>query len=275
MRWKNRRRSQNIDDRRGQRRAGGKVGLGGLLVAVAAGYFFGIDPAMVITLLEGQSTVSTSAPAAPTERSEFVSVILADTEDVWADLAPKAGIRYQDPTLVMFTGSTPTQCGQGQSAMGPFYCSLDQSVYIDLGFFDTLARQLGAPGDFAQAYVIAHEVGHHVQNLQGTLGKVRQAKQRLSSSEGNALQVAVELQADCYAGLWAKVANDRYQMLDGDDLAEAMLAAHKIGDDTLAKNAGRAVVPESFTHGSSEQRKAWFLRGFQVGTVESCNTFSG
>jgi len=206
--------------------------------------------------------------------AKFVSTVLADTEDVWGEVFSKGGGTYRNPKLVLFRGATPTACGQGQSAMGPFYCPADQKVYIDLGFYETLQKQLGAPGDFAQAYVIAHEVGHHVQNLLGISAKVQEARSRASATEGNALSVRLELQADCFAGVWAYHANNARQLLEEGDVAEAMNAAAKIGDDALQRGAGRAVVPESFTHGSSAQRQRWFSTGLREGTVRACDTFN-
>jgi predicted metalloprotease len=204
----------------------------------------------------------------------FVGTVLADTEDVWKDVFAKGGATYQEPTLVLFRGSTPTACGQGQAAMGPFYCPGDHKVYIDLGFYETLRSQLGAPGDFAQAYVIAHEVGHHVQNLLGISGKMEQMRGRVSKTEYNALSVRLELQADCFAGVWAHHANNARQLLEQGDVEEAMNAAARIGDDALQRSSGGAIVPESFTHGSSAQRQRWFANGLKNGSVKGCDTFA-
>jgi predicted metalloprotease len=203
-----------------------------------------------------------------------VSTVLADTEDVWTQLFQQGGATYHPPKLVLFRGATPTACGTGQSAMGPFYCPSDQKVYIDLGFYDTLRTRLGAPGEFAQAYVIAHEVGHHVQDELGITRKVEAARSRMSQTQANAISVRVELQADCFAGLWAKRSQQGKQWLDPGDIESAMNAAAKIGDDALQRSAGRSVVPESFTHGSSAQRQRWFNQGYQGGTVKGCDTFS-
>ena len=200
--------------------------------------------------------------------------MLADTEDVWTDVFSKGGATYAKPGLVLFSGSTDTQCGQGQSAMGPFYCPGDRKVYIDLAFYQTLKNRLGAPGDFAQAYVIAHEVGHHVQNLLGISGKMDQMRQRVSKAEYNALSVRLELQADCFAGVWANHAQSARQILEAGDVEEAMNAAAKIGDDALQRAGGGAVVPESFTHGTSAQRQHWFDMGLKNGSVKRCDTFS-
>ena len=204
----------------------------------------------------------------------FVSTVLADTEDVWKDVFAKNGGTYKDPPLVLFRGATQTACGQGQAAMGPFYCPADQKVYIDLGFYETLKKRLGAPGDFAQAYVIAHEVGHHVQNLLGISGKMDQMRGRVSKAEYNALSVRLELQADCLAGVWANHAQNARQILEQGDVEEAMNAAAKIGDDALQRSGSGAVVPESFTHGTSAQRQRWFNNGLQNGSLKACDTFS-
>jgi predicted metalloprotease len=206
---------------------------------------------------------------------KFVSTVLADTEDVWKDVFAKGGATYKEPRLVLFRGRTGTGgCGTGESTMGPFYCPADQKVYIDLAFYETLTKQLGAPGDFAQAYVIAHEVGHHVQNLLGISGKADQMRSRASKSEGNAISVRLELQADCFAGVWANRAQSQRQILQQGDVEEAMNAAAKIGDDALQRASGGAVVPESFTHGTSAQRQRWFDTGLKTGSVKACDTFS-
>ena len=205
--------------------------------------------------------------------ARFVSVVLGDTEDVWTDLFQKNGQTYRKPKLVLFRGSEPTACGTGQSAMGPFYCPGDQKVYIDLSFYETMRTRLGAPGDFAQAYVIAHEVGHHVQNLMGITGKVDAMRGRGSEAQQNALSVRVELQADCFAGVWANHANQARQILEQGDVEEALNAATQIGDDALQRKSRGVVQPESFTHGSSEQRVRWFRRGIETGSVQQCNTF--
>jgi predicted metalloprotease len=200
--------------------------------------------------------------------------VLADTEDVWTEVFAKSGKTYEKPHLVLFRGATVTGCGQGESAMGPFYCPADHKVYIDLGFYETLKNQLGAPGDFAQAYVIAHEVGHHVQNLMGISAKMEQMRSKVSTTQYNALSVRLELQADCLAGVWANHAQAARQLLDAGDVAEAMNAAAKIGDDALQGAGGGRVVPESFTHGNSAQRQLWFDAGLQTGTVKNCDTFA-
>jgi predicted metalloprotease len=290
MKWEGNRESDNVEDRRGDGGGGGgfgglpiggrSVGLGTIVVALVAGWIFGINPLTLIGALSGgggapvvQQQSATRAPPADDRTTHFVRAVLADTEDVWTDIFKQSGSAYQAPTLVLFTGQTQTACGRGQSAMGPFYCPGDRKVYIDLGFFDTLKRQLGAPGEFAQAYVISHEVGHHVQNLLGISGKVDAMRGRLSEADANALSVRVELQADCFAGVWANHAQASRQILENGDIQSAMNAAQKIGDDALQRSAGRAVVPDSFTHGTSAQRQRWFSNGIQSGSIKSCDTF--
>lgn len=287
MRWKGGRRSENIQDNRGHSsspRGGLPLGLltskGGLIILVIAGVavFMGADPRMVLSLLSGsgQTVQTTQAPITPEQQelADFVSVVLADTEDTWRPLFQSQGLTYQEPTLVLFSGSVDSACGFAQAAMGPFYCPADRMVYIDLGFFRELRERHKAPGDFAQAYVIAHEVGHHVQGLLGTLGSVQQQKQNVGSAEANELQVRVELQADCYAGLWAHHADAARQILEHGDIDEALNAASQIGDDTLQKKGSGRVVPESFTHGSAQQRARWFKRGFEFGELKACDTFA-
>jgi uncharacterized protein len=287
MKWEGNRESDNVEDRRaggggggGGFLGGGKIGIGTIIIALAAWGIFGINPLTVIQTMGGMDSSPAQVqgpatkPPATDMQAKFVSVVLADTEDVWNDVFTKGGATYSAPKLVLFRGSTPTPCGAGQAAMGPFYCPGDQKVYIDLSFFDTLKRQLGAGGDFAQAYVVAHEIGHHVQNLLGVNEKVEQARRRLSEKENNALSVRVELQADCYAGLWAKKANETRQILQAGDVEEAMNAAAKIGDDALQRASTGNVRPDSFTHGTSAQRAKWFNIGLQTGSVKSCDTFS-
>jgi predicted metalloprotease len=288
MRWEGNRRSDNVEDRRGE--GGGRggfplggrgIGLGTVAIAVVAGWIFGINPLTVLSMLSGgpgleaPTSQQAPAPAPPAEdpQAAFVSTVLADTEDVWDAVFRQAGGEYRRPKLVLFRGAVGTACGTGQSAMGPFYCPGDQKVYIDLGFYDTLQRQLGAPGDFAQAYVIAHEVGHHVQNLMGVTAKMDEMRGRVSEARMNAMSVRVELQADCFAGIWGHHADKARQLLEQGDIEEAMNAASKIGDDALQRQAGGQVVPESFTHGTSAQRVAWFKRGLQGGNVRDCDTF--
>jgi predicted metalloprotease len=247
---------------------------------LVAGWVFGINPMTVLSLLSGggspaeiQQHAPAGRPPADDTMARFVSTVLADTEDVWRDEFKKMGSTYREPKLVLFRGGVPTACGQGQSAMGPFYCPGDQKVYIDLGFYEVMRSKLGAPGDFAQAYVIAHEVGHHVQNLLGITEKVEAARGRGSEAQQNAISVRLELQADCFAGVWANHAQAARQILEQGDVEEAMNAATQIGDDTLQRKSQGQVVPESFTHGTSAQRVTWFKRGLQTGSMNQCNTF--
>ncbi|MES2414781.1 MAG: neutral zinc metallopeptidase [Pseudomonadota bacterium] len=288
MKWEGNRESDNVEDRRGSGGGGGGFGFGGrsigigtIVIALVGGMVFGVNPLTILSMFSGGSPAQVQQQQAPAQRppaddrmAKFVSTVLADTEDVWTDVFTKGGASYVKPRLVLFRGATQTACGQGQSAMGPFYCPADQKVYIDLDFYETLTNRLGAPGEFAQAYVIAHEVGHHVQNLLGISGKMDQMRGRVSKAEYNALSVKLELQADCFAGVWAYHANNARQILEGGDIASAMNAAAKIGDDALQRSSGGAVVPESFTHGTSAQRQRWFNTGVTTGSVKSCDTFS-
>ena len=279
MRLDDQRESDYIEDRRGGGGiSGGGLGIGGIILALVVSYFTGINQMTLLGIIEQTPLAQHATPAAhppPShdKNAQFVSRVLASTEDVWTDVFRSTGRNYQKPHLVLFTGATPTACGTGQTAMGPFYCPGDQKVYIDLTFYRELKERFHAPGEFAQAYVIAHEVGHHVQNLLGIAGKVHQAQQRSSRSEANALSVRMELQADCLAGIWGKRANDMRNMLDPGDLEAALNAATAIGDDRLQQQAQGRVVPESFTHGSSAQRVRWFKRGFESGDMNQCNTF--
>jgi predicted metalloprotease len=287
MKWEDQRQSDNVEDRRDQGGGGGfaiggrHIGIGSVVIALLAGWIFGINPLTVLGLLSGGSGPAPVQQQAPAHRppagdraAAFVSTVLADTEDVWGAVFKASGGSYVQPRLVLFRGSTPTACGGGDAAMGPFYCPGDRKVYIDLGFFDTLSQRLGAPGDFAQAYVVAHEVGHHVQNLLGVTGKVDAMRGRVSQAQQNALSVRVELQADCLAGVWAFHSQKGKGWLEAGDIEEALNAAAQIGDDTLQRNARGTVVPESFTHGSSAQRVAWFKRGVSSGSVKQCDTFA-
>ena len=288
MKWEGNRESDNVEDRRDSGPSGGGgggiggrgIGIGSIAIALVASYFFGINPMTVLSLLSGGSPapqvqqVPAHKPPADDRTAKFVSTVLADTEDVWKDMFTKGGATYKDPKLVLFRGATRTACGQGQAAMGPFYCPEDQAVYIDLNFFETLKNKLGAPGEFAQAYVIAHEVGHHVQNLLGISTKMDQMRSRVSQAEYNALSVRLELQADCFAGVWANRAQESRKILEGGDIESAMNAAAKIGDDALQRAATGHVVPESFTHGTSAQRAKWFNNGLQNASVKGCDTFA-
>lgn len=280
MRLDNSRESSNIEDRRGRRmRMGGrgKIGLGTIVLALVAMYF-GIDPGVVLQNAtsppDDSSYTSGSTPSA-TPETRFVSKVLADTEDAWAAIFQQKGWgHYQQPKLVLFNGATPTACGTGQSAMGPFYCPGDSKVYLDLSFFKQMAQQLNSPGDFAQAYVIAHEVAHHVQHLLGVTDQVDQARRRGGAVAANQLSVRVELQADCMAGVWAHHSDTQRNTLEQGDIEEALNAASAIGDDRLQQQSQGYVVPDSFTHGSSAQRMRWFSRGFKSGDTAQCDTFS-
>ncbi len=290
MKWEGNRESDNVEDVRGNNSDNGRGLFGGgfkigtIVIAILVSYFFNINPMTVINLLNGMGSTNTTIeknntptskkPPVSDHLAKFASVILADTEDVWGSVYQQNGKVYPRPKLRIFSGTTPTACGRGQSAMGPFYCPGDQKIYIDLAFYETLHNQLGAPGEFAQAYVIAHEVGHHVQHVQGISTKVDQMRRRVSEKDANALSVRLELQADCYAGLWAKKANETRQILQTGDIESAMNAAAKIGDDALQRTAKGEVRPDSFTHGSSEQRMYWFNVGLQTGSVQSCDTFA-
>lgn len=279
MRWRDGRRSGNVEDRRGLS-AGTAVKGGGIGVIVMAliAIAFGVDPSFILQQLDSGSATSASQQqgsiGAPNdEMGEFVSVVLADTEDTWNPLFRELGQNYQEPRLVLFSDAVQSACGFQQSAVGPFYCPADKQVYLDLTFFRDLDKQLGAPGEFAQAYVIAHEVGHHVQTLLGISADVHQQKRGKSKVEANALSVRQELQADCFAGIWAHYANSQRQVLEPGDMEAALNAASAIGDDRLQKRSSGQVVPESFTHGTSEQRMRWFKRGFDTGKVHECDTF--
>ena len=290
MRMDDERESDNIEDRRGGgfggggglRLGGGRLGLGTIAIALVASYFLGINPLTVLSMLSGgggMPAIEQSAPPpahkppATDETAIFVSKVLASTEDTWNEVFRASGKKYVEPKLVLFSGMTPTACGTGQSAMGPFYCPGDQKVYIDLTFFRELKSRFHAPGEFAQAYVVAHGGGHHVQNQLGIADKVNQARQRASKAEANALSVRMELQADCLAGVWGKRTDTMKNVLEPGDLEAALSAASAIGDDRLQQQAQGRIVPESFTHGSSEQRVRWFKRGFETGDINQCNTF--
>jgi predicted metalloprotease len=283
MRLDDSRESSNIEDRRGRRISlgghGGKIGIGTIVLALVAMYF-GIDPNVILQTGTGPATdpsayTTTGETPVPTEQTRFVSKVLADTEDVWASVFESKGWgRYRQPTLVLFTEATPTACGAGQAAMGPFYCPADSQVYLDLGFFEQMAQELDSPGDFAQAYVIAHEVGHHVQHLLGVTEQVDQARRRLDSAAANKLSVRVELQADCFAGVWAKQSAIERNTLEPGDIEEGLNAASAIGDDRLQHRTQGRIVPDSFTHGTSQQRTLWFSRGFKSGDTAQCDTFN-
>lgn len=284
MRWKGGRRSSHVEDRRGTRVSGGGVfkgGIGTVVLALGLAYFLGIDPRIIFQLQDAvaPSTTETTTDYQPSaleqEQADFVSVVLADTEDTWNAIFRQAGYQYEEPNLVLFSGRVNSACGLASAAMGPFYCPADKKVYIDLAFFDDLKTRHGADGDFAQAYVIAHEVGHHVQNLLGTSTEVRKAQRGLGKSAANELSVKLELQADCFAGLWGNHADRSRDILERGDIEEALNAASAIGDDRLQKQSQGYVVPESFTHGSSAQRVRWFKQGITTGDVGDCDTFGG
>lgn len=280
MRWRGGRRSSNIEDRRGQRASPKLLGGGvGTIAIVLVAWYFGIDPTPLLETVQSgsQSSQPGTQPTAEDLKNDpladMVSVVVADTEDVWTEIFAAQGQRYEAPKLVMFSGATRSACGLGQATMGPFYCPADKNAYIDLNFYDQMRTRFKAPGDFAQAYVIAHEIGHHVQNLLGISGKVHAMKQQASQAEGNALSVRLELQADCFAGVWANRADRARNIIEDGDVDEALNAASAIGDDTLQKQSGRGVVPESFTHGTAAQRQQWFRTGLQNGDPDACNTF--
>lgn len=276
MRWEGGRRSENIEDRRGMRMPGGIAGGGvGVVVIALIAIFFGVDPRVILQDAGSPQPSQTSAPVDPAQDriKDFVSVVLADTEDTWGEIFRRGGAQYQVPRLVLFSGAVQSACGFAQAAVGPFYCSGDRKVYLDLDFFQTLDKRLGASGDFAQAYVVAHEIGHHVQNLLGISGKVAQAVAQGGKEQANRLSVRQELQADCFAGIWANHANRSRHVLEAGDIEEGLNAASAIGDDRLQMQSRGYVAPESFTHGSSEQRVRWFRRGLESGELSSCDTF--
>ncbi len=276
MRWQDLKRSQNVEDRRGMRIPGGPIGGGiGVLVVIVIALVSGADPRQLLQLV-GQGSGGSrqgAAPPANDSASQFVSAILGSTEETWGAIFRASGETYRQPTLVLYSGLTQSACGTGQAAMGPFYCPSDEKVYIDLSFYDDLRSRFQAPGDFAQAYVIAHEVGHHVQKLTGISDQVRGLQQRASEAQANALSVRMELQADCYAGLWASRAERMKPMLESGDVEEALTAASAIGDDRLQRQSQGTVVPETFTHGTSAQRARWFRQGLQATSVTACDTF--
>lgn len=288
MKWEGNRESDNVEDRRGGGGGGGgggfgiggkSIGIGGVIVALIVSYVFGINPSTVLSLMSGGGVPMQQQADGPTSKPEdrmgkFVSVVLADTEDTWGALFRQEGQAYQPPRLVLFENAVGTACGTGQSATGPFYCPGDQKVYLDLGFFQLMQERFRVSGEFAQAYVIAHEVGHHVQKLMGISDQVHNAQQRASQKAGNALSVKLELQADCFAGLWAHHANRSRQILEQGDVEAALKAATAIGDDALQRQSQGQVVPDSFTHGSSEQRVRWFRTGLEGGAIAQCDTFN-
>ena len=280
MRWQGGRRSSNIEDRRSRGGAPKLLGGGlGTIAVILLAMYFGVDPTPLLEGIQSSGQVSSTGTRPGAEDlkndplADMVSVVVADTEDVWSEIFAANGQRYEAPTLVMFTGATRSACGLGQAAMGPFYCPLDKMAFIDLSFYEQMKTRFNAPGDFAQAYVIAHEVGHHVQNLLGISGKVRSMQQQLDEADSNALSVRLELQADCLAGVWANHADRARNILEAGDVEEALNAASAIGDDTLQRQSRGTVVPESFTHGTSAQRQRWFRVGLDSGDINRCDTF--
>ena len=286
MRWRGERESTNVEDRRGTGGRGGMpvrggLGIGTIVIAVLAAWLFGINPMTVLTLLTGGGDLAVESPqqrgpqpAPQDEGGRFAAVVLASTEDTWQRIFEGAGGRYRPPTLVLFNGRTPSACGMGDAASGPFYCPGDQKLYVDLSFFEVLHQRFGAAGDTAQAYVIAHEVGHHVQNLVGTMEQVQAMRGRVSQAQYNQLSVRLELQADCYAGIWAHHSEQSRRWLEPGDIEEAMRAAAAVGDDNIQRRTQGTVVPDAFTHGTSEQRMQWFRTGYETGSVRACDTFA-
>lgn len=282
MEWRGRKASRNVEDRRrggGAARAGGIGGVG-LILLLVLGYFLGFDVTSLMQQQPGSGQIISgggSTQLSPEEeaRGEFVAVVLNDTELVWNRIfEDQLGRDFREPTLVLFSQVTPSPCGNASGATGPFYCPADRKVYLDTSFFDTMQRKMGAGGDFAAAYVVAHEVAHHVQNELGDLGKANQARSRMNKTDANRVSVMIELQADCYSGIWARYAQEAMGTLEEGDLQEAINAAKQIGDDTLARNAGQRPMPHTFTHGSSEQRMRWFATGYQSADLAQCDTFS-
>ncbi|MFB0936836.1 MAG: neutral zinc metallopeptidase [Propionivibrio sp.] len=285
MRLDDQNESNNVEDRRGSGFGGGGfgigrggIGIGSIVVALVASYFLGIDPMLVLGLLSGTDPapapqISARKPPAEDQMARFVSKVLGSTEETWGQIFRENNGRYREPKLVLFSGATPTACGTGQAAMGPFYCPSDQKVYIDLSFYRDLKERYRAPGEFAQAYVIAHEVGHHVQHLLGISDKVREAQQGASRARANALSVRMELQADCFAGVWGHRADAAKSIIEPGEIEQALTAASAIGDDRLQQQTQGRIVPESFTHGTSEQRMRWFRRGLDSGDLRQCDTF--
>lgn len=277
MRWRGRRGSSNIEDRRGRRLSGRTAGIGGAgaILIVVVGAFLGVDLTPLLQGTAPQSRQSAPVTEADQAAAEFVSVALADTEDVWAAIfEQQLGRAYDPAVLVLYKGVTQSPCGGASGATGPFYCPLDEKVYLDTAFFTTLSQRLGASGDFAAAYVVAHEVAHHVQNELGILSQTQRIRAQVSEVESNAISVRTELQADCFSGIWARFARDQLGTLEPGDIGEAMNAAKQIGDDTLQRNAGRVPQPHTFSHGTSAQRQAWFARGYETGDISACDTFS-
>ena len=288
MRLDDQEQSSNVEDRRGSgglgrgrgmRLGGGKIGIGTIVIALAAWYFLGINPMTIlgggdITQQEPAGQSQSGQPVASDEDKVFISKVLKTTENVWSGIFKQNGGTYQDPALVLYSGATRSACGVGQAAMGPFYCPADRKVYLDMSFFHQMGAQMGVQGDFAQGYVLAHEVGHHVQNLLGVMDKMAQARSSMNERQANDLSVRVELQADCFAGIWAHELQKEGTIIEDGDIEEAMNAAAAVGDDHIQKQAQGYVVPDSFTHGTSQQRMSWFKRGLAGGDMKQCNTFA-
>ena len=280
MRWDDLRQSSNVEDVRGSTGGGRglKLGVGGTLIALVVSYFLGIDPRLILGLMSAaptQTPAPTAAPGTPQdEQGRFIAAVLGETEDTWGAIFQARGAQYVPPKLVLYRDQMPTACGTGSAAAGPFYCPLDRKVYLDLGFFQQLSDEFQAPGLFAEAYVLAHEVGHHVQNQLGIADKVRAAQERASEAQANQLSVRLELQADCFAGVWAKHADQTKHILEQGDVESALRAAAAVGDDTIQKRSRGYVVPDSFTHGSAAERTSWFKRGLATGSIQDCDTFA-
>lgn len=277
MKWRGRRESQNVEDRRrGGMGRTGQIGGVGLIVLLAAGYFLGVDVSPFLGGVGGSSGSVQTGELSEEEKAagSFVKVVLADTENIWAEIFAEQGKRYKPSTLVLFSQATQSPCGSASGATGPFYCPADRKAYLDTAFFDTMQRKFGAGGDFAMAYVVAHEIAHHVQNELGVLGQANKARSRMSEQDSNRVSVMIELQADCFSGVWARKAQAKFGAIDDGDIREAINAAKQIGDDTLQRNAGRRPMPHTFTHGTSEQRMRWFAIGYQSADINQCDTFS-
>jgi len=280
VRWDDLRQSSNVEDVRGSTGGGRglKLGVGGTLIALVVSYFLGIDPRLILGLMSAaptQTPAPTAAPGTPQdEQGRFIAAVLGETEDTWSAIFQARGAQYVPPKLVLYRDQMPTACGTGSAAAGPFYCPLDRKVYLDLGFFQQLSDEFQAPGLFAEAYVLAHEVGHHVQNQLGIADKVRAAQERASEAQANQLSVRLELQADCFAGVWAKHADQTKHILEQGDVESALRAAAAVGDDTIQKRSRGYVVPDSFTHGSAAERTSWFKRGLASGSIQDCDTFA-
>lgn len=280
MKWRGRKSSENIEDRRGARRMAGAAGTGGLgivgvIILVVVGYAMGVDVRPFLSGDVGPTGTAEQQSADQDQAGKFVGVVLADTESVWAEIfRTQIGDRYRPPTLVLFSDTTRSPCGGASGATGPFYCPADRKAYLDTNFFVTLRNRMHVDGDFAAAYVVAHEVAHHVQNEMGILAKANQTRARVNQAQSNRISVMIELQADCFSGIWARYAQERLGTLESGDIAEAMNAAKQIGDDTLARASGRRPMPHTFTHGTSEQRQRWFEIGYRSADINACNTFS-